>query len=289
MSDVGSQEDQQPVDEGNENIDTNVATPPTSLAPKASQYDPTLLKFYYDRMFPFDLITSWLTYGQDKIFAKREFSLSMMKGSEEIYMRWQSFKSAAAFKQRFLELETCPHKMDVGAVYSHPVNEKESYSGLFRPVSKEIVFDIDMNDYDEIRTCCKGKVICYRCWRFMTLAMELLDTALREDFGFTQLLWVFSGRRGLHCWVCDPTARELPSEARTAVAEYLNLVTGSANQKKKVNLYSRAIHPSAKRAHNIALPYFDDLVVEQGHFCSLCRLFRQRKDPLGIHHTIPTR
>ena len=174
---------------------------------------------------------------------------------------FQSFMSGDELKSELIR--RLPHKIDIGAVYNARPSDHLKIRD-FQPVEKEIVFDIDMTDYDDVRTCCAGAEICAKCWRFMTVAIRVLDRALRHDFGFKHLLWVYSGRRGIHCWVSDPKARKLGQAARGAVAEYLQLITGGEGKAKKVNVQGSfgGVHPSIEAALKIVRKDFEGLCVK---------------------------
>lgn len=90
-----------------------------------------------------------------------------------------------------------------------------------------------------------GGNICNLCWKFMTVAMKIIDASLREDFGFKHIMWVYSGRRGVHCWVCDERARKLDNDTRKAIVEFLNVIKGGAQINRKVKL-PYVLHPSLK-------------------------------------------
>ncbi|XP_076022853.1 DNA primase small subunit [Genypterus blacodes] len=235
----------------------------------SSDYDPAilpdLLPLYYRRLFPFAQYYRWLNYGgvQKNYFQNREFSFTL---KDDIYVRYQSFTTQSELEKEMQKMN--PYKIDVGAVYSHRPNQHNTVkSGTFQALEKELVFDIDMTDYDDVRSCCSAADICSKCWTLMTIAIHILDRALREDFGFQHLLWVYSGRRGVHCWVCDEAARKLSVAARSAVAEYLSLVKGGDETIRKVVL-TDPIHPFIRESLSVVERYFPQYALHQQNILS---------------------
>lgn len=137
-----------------------------------------------------------------------------------------------------------PSRFEIGPVYTHNPRDRKTLrnASAFKPLAKELCFDIDLTDYDDVRTCCDKANICEKCWQFMTMAIKVIDVTLREDFGFKHIMWVYSGRRGAHAWVCDKKVRSFDDQKRRAIAGYLEVVRGSSQGGKKVNV-KRPLHP----------------------------------------------
>eukprot|EP01128_Nolandella_sp_AFSM9_P013026 TRINITY_DN9904_c0_g1_i1.p1 TRINITY_DN9904_c0_g1~~TRINITY_DN9904_c0_g1_i1.p1 ORF type:complete len:441 (+),score=70.31 TRINITY_DN9904_c0_g1_i1:91-1323(+) len=219
-----------------------------------------MLPMYYKRLFPYEQMFQWLSYGGDReYFGRREWSFTI----NAIYSRYNCYTSLEEFKKDILK--RMPHKMDIGAVFNTaPTNHVRVQN--FKPEEKELVFDIDATDYEDVIVLPeKTDYITSTTWPLMAVTVETLYDVLHNDFGFEHILFVFSGRRGVHAWVCDRRARQLGNQARAAIAEYLQVVMETAG--KKVNLKPN-LHPTLKRVYqNICLPVFvKTLVCEQNLF-----------------------
>ncbi|XP_033728623.1 DNA primase small subunit-like [Pecten maximus] len=232
-----------------------------------SSYDPAslpdLLPMYYKKLFPYGPYFRWLNYGgaPKSYFTNREFSFTL---KDDVYIRYQSFADKQEMEKEIQK--RCPYKIDIGAIFSHrPKDHKTVKAAAFQAQEKELVFDIDMTDYDDVRSCCSGAGICGRCWPLMQIAIKIIDRALRDDFGFKHILWVYSGRRGVHCWVCDEVARKLSAQGRTAIAEYLSVVKGGEQQTRKVSL-DEPVHPSIRQSIDVVRQSFHDYAIKKQDF-----------------------
>ncbi|KAI8537289.1 hypothetical protein RHMOL_Rhmol09G0011700 [Rhododendron molle] len=212
-------------------------------------FNPDYLKIYYGKLFPHEDIFKWLSYGNDRkhpgcdqsYFGRREFSFTL---DNDIYLRFQSFNSVSELKKSINE--KCPVKIDIGAVYNVD----------------------DITDYDDVRYCCSGADVCLDCWPLMTVAIKVIDVSLRVDFGFNHILWVYSGLRGVHCWVCDGKARRLNDEQRASIANYLYLYKGNENSQKKVSLMDGPMHPFVIRSSKISEKHFKEKLVSSQNLFS---------------------
>ncbi|CAD5207401.1 unnamed protein product [Bursaphelenchus okinawaensis] len=176
---------------------------------------------YYNNLYPTKLFIKWLSYNKSakEAMNKREIGFSFKGGA---MLRYQSFSEPNEFTRTLCT--KLPHKIEIGPVYNHPVSERLKLEpGAMKAVERELIFDIDLTDYDDVRNCCKDAKICQKCWLFMTIAAKVLQRILIEHFGFTNLLFVFSGRRGIHVWCADPAARGLADGDRRAIRDYFNV------------------------------------------------------------------
>ncbi|KDE08325.1 DNA primase small subunit [Microbotryum lychnidis-dioicae p1A1 Lamole] len=230
---------------------------PSSTATLETMSDlsnPYVMLTYYRRVLPFKQMFLWLNQAHvpTKQFTHREFALTL---SNDVYLRYQSYANADEMKKEIVRLN--PARFEIGPTYSgRPKDRRTLMKHAFRPTSRELVFDIDMTDYDNVRTCCKDKAMCKRCWRFIAMAVKVLDKTLRTDFGFQHLLWVYSGRRGIHCWISDAAAVNMNDEQRRAIVNYLEVIKG-----KKLEL-RRPLHPSMQRSLDLLKPYFARVVLQ---------------------------
>lgn len=101
-----------------------------------------------------------------------------------MYIRYLSYESLTEFETDLWAKN--PFKIDIGAVMT--IRPRDHRVGNVQPTQRELVFDIDMTDYDTVRTCCSGADVCQKCWKFMVIACKILDESLRGlDFFYLLL------------------------------------------------------------------------------------------------------
>ena len=189
------------------------------------------LQSYYDNEFNLEPALRIITTNN---FAQREWGFMDCNGRFDRNFSFLTPKSLEEYIK-----ETCPRSIYVGAVYNNgPENAKNISIHQLEWQRRELIFDIDLTEYDEVRPCsCRGKnQVCDKCWELVKTASFWIHDTLVEDFGVSEqnIQWIFSGRRGLHAWVKDYEFAILDNDQRTALIDYLTLFKGTGTEVKLV-------------------------------------------------------
>lgn len=234
---------------------------------------------YYKFVFPGHLIWKWLGINSKESGTNREFAFTT---SEDVFIRAKFYAHPALLCQELIQRS--PVKIDIGGEYK-TTHVSESYQTKTIDtklcVSRDLVFDVDSNDYPSLETpggCwCKFSV-CSRCWVRMEAAIKVLYRALKEDFGFEKIDFFFSGRRGIHCWVRDERARVLENDGRKALSDYMSLKEFDSIVKLKM-ADQYLDHYKFIRDYELVEPLFS-------RFCANQNLFMGSKGYLELVHLL---
>lgn len=173
---------------------------------------------YYTRHFPYRELARVLTRNGDAL-CQREFALE-----GDFYKRYVVAKDWEDLRRQVIAHPGIT-SLHVGPVYSGRVARSADHARSW-PARRELVFDIDLfPDYEWLTlNRADGSAdmeACDRAWPVCAIGAFLLQYVLETAFGFKEIMCVYSGRRGVHLWVCDNAAMDLADDARSAIVGYV--------------------------------------------------------------------
>ncbi len=178
---------------------------------------PEVISAYYEKKFPVERFMAFIGLSN---FKNREFGFVV--GEHNRFVRNISFQNT----EKMLEFMVKNSVKDayVGAVFDTPPSKEHPIQKI-KWNYREFIYDIDIDEYDLVRTCgCQGAQYCKECWSLVQDATVFIDKTMREDFGFHDIIWIFSGRRGVHGWVRNPIIQKFDKNQRVAILDYLTFI-----------------------------------------------------------------
>jgi DNA primase small subunit len=193
------------------------------------------LSRYHRRLFPIQAVYAWATRHSALGFREWAFHVfrretnhssssadGIATNGERQVWRNQCFSSAEAL-QSLLE-HYVVERIELGPLLNVEPRMERLYKVGAYALAKELVMDVDASDYERPALCLEThheRFVCARCWPLVACAAECLDYVLRKQLGFKHVLWLYSGGRGAHAWVCDERALTMMPTARLLVENTL--------------------------------------------------------------------
>ena len=165
---------------------------------------------YYVNHFPHSLVCELLgrewTHGKNRL-EHRELGYE----GDDYFVRWKSVESVADMKRLWADVK--PRKLHFGAIFNIPPRAMKRSSDMV-PVSRELFFEIDANDYPAAGVDPSDIQSCDAAWMLGVWCRgRARDTV--NQLGFKHILVAYSREEGL-ITVHDERACALDNNERTA-------------------------------------------------------------------------
>ncbi len=183
------------------------------------------LQYYSEEegLYPFALIFKMLTLNGNKqtegafISPGSNRVIGLQYDAEPYYAHDFSRYSENTF--RSTTLKKTPFGLHMG-MHQSPDNSVQ-----LTVTKKELVFDIDITDYTRFCPCNEIKRLCSSCWLHIEGSYLILKYILTQQLGYNEkeLLWVFSGSKGIHCFVNSKRALSLSGPERVVLKQLVTI------------------------------------------------------------------
>lgn len=173
--------------------------------------DPAKVSYWESSLFPLNDLRR-LYDSNPETDKAREWAV---EGGHDYMIRFLSFKPTAELDIRSYLCRHQTEKLHIGGLY------QTQFSPEFL-LGHELVIDLDITDYDDKVPPSARKLKCLtrQTFPYMKAAIASIRFYLREAFGFRHILFVFSGKKGIHCWVFDKRAFGWAADVRGFVLRY---------------------------------------------------------------------
>lgn len=182
-----------------------------------------LAEYYNKDLYPFELVFRMMTCNKQSQSAEaRVIAVQFQSDSNVFVMHDYPRTTHEALKRKMLVGSSRPPQS------MHMAHFKEEEGNKFMRAQKELVFDMDITDFYRFCECRGVKRLCPVCWCQIQGASLILQYLLEEVMGYARdhCLWVFSGGKGLHCFVNEPSAMRLGDKEREQLHKRLAIVMG---------------------------------------------------------------
>jgi len=219
-----------------------------------------MLGEYYDKdLYPFELIFRMMTCNKKLQSAEsRVIAVQFQANTNVFVMHDYPRDNVQALKRKMLVGSSRPPQS------MHMAHFKDGKH--FLHAQKELVFDMDITDFYRFCECRGVKRLCPVCWFHIQGASLLLQYLLEEVMGYerTHCLWVFSGGKGLHCFVNEPRAMNLSDKERSQLHKRLSIVMG--DDARLIDFITTLVKNAPHVVDSLDRFFLDDVLREQDLF-----------------------